>query len=64
MNLSVQALNVLMMTLQKCLMDQSDIVPVLQNYEFVDTDDGLWIKNPPIIRTMEAIPVEEVLEAD
>jgi len=64
MNLSDQALNALMMSLQKCLMEQSDIVPVLKNFEFVDTEDGLWIKNPPLIRTMQAIPVEEVLEEE
>ena len=64
MNLSDQALNALMMALQKSLMEQSDIVPVLKNFEFVETEDGLWIKNPPLIRTMQAIPVEEVLEAE
>ena len=64
MNLSDQALNALMTSLQKCLMEQSDIVPVLKNFEFVDTEDGLWIKNPPLIRTMQAIPVEEVLEEE
>ena len=64
MNLSNQALNVLMMALQKSLMEQSDIVPVLRNFDFVDTKDGLWVKNPPIIRTMQAIPIEEVVGAE
>jgi hypothetical protein len=34
MNLSDQALGALMMALQKSLMEQSDIVPVLQGFRF------------------------------
>jgi len=64
MKLSIQALNVLMMALQKSLLEQSDIVPVLQGFEFVETEEGLWIKNPPIVRTTKAIPVEELQAAD
>jgi len=31
-------------------MEQSDIVPVLKNLNFVPTDDGLVVKNPPIVK--------------
>ena len=47
MTLSNQALGAIMMALQKSIMEQSDIVPVLQGFEFVDTTDGLTVQNPP-----------------
>ena len=49
MKLSNQALGALMMALQKSLMDQSDIVPVFQEFVFKETDDGLIVENPPIL---------------
>jgi len=49
MNLSNQALGAIMMALQKSLMEQSDIVPVLQGFVLTETDDGLIIENPPIV---------------
>jgi hypothetical protein len=49
-NLSDQALGAVMMALQKSLMEQSDIVPVLQGMDFVPTEDGLVVKNPPIVK--------------
>ena len=48
--LSDQALGALMMALQKSLMEQSDIVPVLKGLEFVNTTAGLEIINPPVVR--------------
>ncbi len=47
MTLSNQALGAIMMALQKSLMEQTDIVPVLQGFEFVDTTEGLTVQNPP-----------------
>mgnify|MGYP003117454321 CR=1 FL=1 len=49
-NLSDQALGAVMMALQKSLMEQSDIVPVLKGMDFVPTDNGLVVKNPPIVK--------------
>ena len=50
MNLSDQALGAVMMALQNSLLHQSDIVPVLKGFEFVnDSEHGLVVKNPPII---------------
>ena len=54
MKLTNQAVGALMMALQKSLMEQSDILPVLQEMDFqVDPDDtshsGLVILNPPVI---------------
>jgi len=48
--LSDQALGALMMALEKSLMEQSDIVPVLKGFQFVNAEEGLEILNPPIVR--------------
>jgi hypothetical protein len=50
-NLSDQAIGAIMMALQKSLMEQADIVPVLQGFEIQVDDSGqLVVMNPPIIR--------------
>jgi hypothetical protein len=49
-NLSDQALGAVMMALQKSLMEQSDIVPVLKGMDFVPTQEGLVVKNPPLVK--------------
>ncbi len=54
MRLTDQAVGALMMALQKSLMEQSDIVPVLKEMDFqIDPDDnshsGLVVLNPPVI---------------
>ena len=58
MKLSNQALGALMMALQKSLMEQSDIVPVLQEFNFMfDPEDPshstLIVDNPPVIKLDE-----------
>ena len=50
--LSSQAIGALMMALQKSLLEQSDIVPVLQGFEIqVDDANQLVVMNPPVVRT-------------
>ena len=49
-NLSSQAIGAIMMALQKSLMEQSDIVPVLKGFQFVNAETGLEILNPPVVR--------------
>ena len=49
-NLSDQALGAVMMALQKSLLEQSDIIPVLQGMDFVPTKDGLVVRNPPLVK--------------
>ncbi len=61
MKLSNQALGAVMMALQKSLLEQSDIVPVLQGFEFEDTPDGMVVLNPPTVE-MQQEDVEEQLE--
>ena len=50
MHLSDQALGAVMMALQKSLMEQSDIVPVLKGMKFRVSDTGLVVMNPPIVK--------------
>ena len=44
-----------MMALQKSLMEQSDIVPVLQGFEIqIDDSNQLVVMNPPTVDVPEA----------
>jgi len=48
--LSNQAVGAIMMALQKSLMEQSDIVPVLGSFEIqVDDTNQLVVINPPVV---------------
>jgi len=49
--LSSQAMASLMLVLQRSLLEQSDIVPVLETWELVDTPNGLVVGNPPVIHS-------------
>jgi len=51
LKLSDEALGAVMMALQKSLMEQSDIVPVLKGFDFkVGESEELFIMNPPIVK--------------
>ena len=51
MNMSDQAVGAVMMSLQKSLMEQSDIVPVLKGFKLVENADGdLTVTNPPLFK--------------
>ena len=54
-NLSKQAIGALMMALQKSLMEQSDIVPVLESFKITNSPEGLVVLNPPIVKLNEEI---------
>ena len=48
MKLSDQALSCIMVALQKSLMEQSDVVPMLKSLEFIsDETEELLVTNPP-----------------
>ena len=52
MKLSNQAIGAVMMALQKSLMEQTDIVPVLQSFQLETTDNGeVVVVNPPVVKT-------------
>ena len=53
MFLSDQALGAVMMALQKSLMEQSDIVPVLKSFKMRISEDGLMVMNPPLVKLTE-----------
>jgi hypothetical protein len=51
LKLSDEALGAIMMALQKSLMEQSDIVPVLKGFKFkVGENKELFVMNPPILK--------------
>jgi hypothetical protein len=54
LRLSDEALGAVMLALQKSLMEQSDIVPVLKGFNFkVNEEKELYIMNPPILKLDE-----------
>ncbi len=56
LTLSAEALGSVMMALQKSLMEQSDIVPVLQGFKFkVNENKELYVMNPPIFKLDEEL---------
>ena len=55
MYLSDQAMGALMMALQRSLLEQSDIVPVLKNFKLRLSEDGLMVMNPPTVKIDEAV---------
>jgi len=66
MKLANQAVGALMMALQKSLMEQSDIVPVLQEMNFqVNPEDPshstLVVTNPPVV-SLNNITLEDTAE--
>ena len=59
LQLSDQAVGALMMALQKSLMEQSDIVPVIKAFKLKDSEDGLMVMNPPIVKFDNEEPEED-----
>jgi len=55
MYLSDQAMGALMMALQRSLLEQSDIVPVLKEFKLRLSEDGLMVMNPPTVKIDEAV---------
>jgi hypothetical protein len=69
MKMSDQAVGAVMMALQKSLLEQSDIVPVIKSFDFVLSGDEeekeLFIKNPPLVKfNEEKSPYLEESEED
>ena len=55
MYLSDQAMGALMMALQRSLLEQSDIIPVLKGFKLRLSEDGLMVMNPPTVKIDEAV---------
>lgn len=62
MKLSDQALSCVMVALQKSLMEQSDIVPLLKGMELVDQNGELVVTNPPASMSMAATTNSTILD--
>jgi len=59
--LSNQAVGAIMMALQKSLMNQTDIVPVLTGFEVqIDDMNQLVIMNPPVVEAPKGRAEEEI----
>ena len=59
LKLSNQAIGAIMMTLQKGIMEQTDITDLLKSFELVQTVDGLVVENPPLVKAQESTGQEE-----
>ena len=68
MKISDQAVGAIMMALQKSLMEQTDIVPVIKGFDFVlsgEEEKELFIKNPPLVKfNEETSPYMQEAEED
>ena len=65
MKLSDQALGAVMMALQKSLLEQTDIVPVLNNFDIVSNGQELFVKNPPLVKfDVEQVEADDIFETD
>ncbi len=59
MKLSNQALSCVMVALQKSLMEQTDIVPLLKSFDMVLEGEELVVVNPPTSITASPVLTEE-----
>tara|TARA_R100001082_G_scaffold96158_1_gene63619 strand:- start:742 stop:975 length:234 start_codon:yes stop_codon:yes gene_type:complete len=59
MQLSDQALGAVMLALQNSLMNQTDIVPVLKEFNFTETDGRLVVENPPVVDMGDASSADD-----
>ena len=64
MKLSNQAQGAIMMALQKSIMDQTDIVPVLAGFDFLILEDTLIVENPPVLQFSSQNNEEELVNED
>jgi hypothetical protein len=57
LKLSDEALGAVMMALQRSLLEQSDIVPVLKGFDFKLNEEGeLFVMNPPVFKVSDGDP--------
>ena len=50
MKLSNQAVGALLMTLQKCLSEETDITELLKDWNLEVKNDEVYVLNPPTVR--------------
>ena len=59
MRLSDQAMGAIMMALQKSILDQTDIVPVLQSFILTNDEGMLTVQNPPAFHVKNAAHADD-----
>lgn len=59
MKLSDQALGAVMMALQKSLLEQSDIVPMLKDFDLAEQKGELVVTNPPSVNFGDLLVAKE-----
>tara|TARA_Y100001973_G_C5071036_1_gene267588 strand:+ start:194 stop:403 length:210 start_codon:yes stop_codon:yes gene_type:complete len=63
--LSDQAMGAIMMALQRSLLEQSDIVPVLKGFKLTQGQEGeLVVLNPPIVKAITREYLEKEVGTD
>lgn len=62
MRMSDQMLSAVMVALQKSLMEQSDIVPLLKGMDIVEVDGELVVNNPPSTMSLPVTANSTVLD--
>ncbi len=63
--LSDQAMGAIMMALQRSLLEQSDIVPVLKGFKLTQGQEGeLVVLNPPIVKAITKEFLEKEVGTD
>lgn len=55
LKLSDQAIGALMITLQRCLANQEDIVSLLRDWDLKVAEEGVVVLNPPVYSVPEEI---------
>jgi len=63
MRLSDQALGAIMMALQKSILDQTDIVPVLQSFILTNEGGMLTVQNPPAFQIKNTVHTDDKSES-
>ncbi len=65
LTLSDQAMGAIMMALQRSLLEQSDIVPVLKGFKLVPDDTGqIVVLNPPVVKAITAETLNQATADD
>ena len=55
MKVSKQAIGSLLMTLQKCLAEETDITELLADWDLEIKEDEVWVTNPPSFKGPEVV---------
>lgn len=64
MKLSSQAVGALLMTLQKCLAEQTDITELLSDWELSVQDDLVYVTNAPTVSATTEEPQANKFEVE